>query len=47
MNVTQRNVDLGTACQMKPSSSKLALVQVGPGTPMGELRRRYRQPVRL
>ena len=47
MNVTQRDRDLGTAYAMKPSTSRTELTEVGRGTPMGELLRRYWHPVGL
>ena len=40
-------VDTGTAYGKPPPTSKLDLAQVGPGTPMGELLRRYWHPVGL
>ena len=47
MNITQRDRDLGTAYAMKPSTTRTELTQVGRGTPMGELLRRYWHPVGL
>ncbi|WP_313802292.1 Rieske 2Fe-2S domain-containing protein [Sphingobium sp.] len=41
---TEREIDTGTAYGLKPRSYKVELVEVGPGTPMGELMRRYWQP---
>lgn len=38
-------VDSGTAYGMTPPTYREELVEVGPGTPMGELMRRYWQPV--
>jgi nitrite reductase/ring-hydroxylating ferredoxin subunit len=40
----QNNIDTGTAYGMKPATYKSNLVEVGRGTPMGELMRRYWQP---
>lgn len=40
-------IDVGTAYGMKPRAYKKELVEVGPGTPMGELMRRYWQPFAL
>ena len=45
MNITQRDRDLGTAYAMRPSASRIELTEVGRGTPMGELLRRYWQPI--
>jgi phenylpropionate dioxygenase-like ring-hydroxylating dioxygenase large terminal subunit len=42
-----RAIDVGTAYELKPSTSRLALAHVGRGTPMGELLRRYWHPVGL
>lgn len=39
-----REMDTGTAYGMKPATYRAELVEVGPGTPMGELMRRYWQP---
>ena len=47
MNITQRDRDLGTAYAMKPSTTRTELTEVGRGTPMGELLRRYWHPVGL
>jgi phenylpropionate dioxygenase-like ring-hydroxylating dioxygenase large terminal subunit len=47
MSVTQRPRDEGTAYEMRKSAFKADLVQVGRGTPMGELLRRYWHPVGL
>jgi phenylpropionate dioxygenase-like ring-hydroxylating dioxygenase large terminal subunit len=40
----EQKFDTGTAYGMKPREYKKNLVEVGPGTPMGELMRRYWQP---
>ena len=40
MSRTQRSRDEGTAYEMRESAFKADLVQVGRGTPMGELLRR-------
>lgn len=40
-------IDTGTAYGMKPRTYRTELVEVGPGTPMGELMRRYWQPFAL
>ena len=47
MNITQRDRDLGTAYAMKPSTTRTELTEVGRGTPMGELLRRYWHPIGL
>jgi hypothetical protein len=47
MNITQRDRDLGTAYAMRPSGSRTELTEVGRGTPMGELLRRYWHPIGL
>jgi nitrite reductase/ring-hydroxylating ferredoxin subunit len=47
MNITQRDRDLGTAYAMRPSASRTELTEVGRGTPMGELLRRYWHPIGL
>jgi phenylpropionate dioxygenase-like ring-hydroxylating dioxygenase large terminal subunit len=47
MNITQRDRDLGTGYAMKPSVSRTELTEVGRGTPMGELLRRYWHPIGL
>ena len=47
MNITQRDRDLGTAYAMRPSATRTELTEVGRGTPMGELLRRYWHPVGL
>ena len=47
MNITQRDRDLGTAYAKKPSAYRPELTEVGRGTPMGELLRRYWHPVGL
>src|SRR3979490_1473076 len=47
MTITQPDRDLGTAYATKPSSYRKELTEVGPGTPMGELLRRYWHPVGL
>lgn len=39
-----RDIDTGTAYGMKPITANKRLTEVGPGTPMGELMRRYWQP---
>jgi nitrite reductase/ring-hydroxylating ferredoxin subunit len=44
MSSNGSNIDTGTAYGMKPSTYIAKLVEVGPGTPMGELMRRYWQP---
>jgi phenylpropionate dioxygenase-like ring-hydroxylating dioxygenase large terminal subunit len=44
---TQRSRDEETAYEMRVSAFKVDLVQVGRGTPMGELLRRYWHPVGL
>lgn len=43
-DIDERHIDTGTAYGMKPSTYKANLVEVGPGTPMGELMRRYWHP---
>jgi phenylpropionate dioxygenase-like ring-hydroxylating dioxygenase large terminal subunit len=45
--MTQRQIDQGTAYGRKPAHSNKLLTEVGPGKPMGELFRRYWQPVAL
>ena len=40
-------VDTGTAYGQPPPSYKKELTEVGPGTPMGELMRRYWHPIGL
>ena len=47
MSSTQRSRDEETAYEMRESAFKADLVQVGRGTPMGELLRRYWHPVGL
>ena len=47
MNITQRDRDLGTAYAMRPSTTRTELTEVGRGTPMGELLRRYWHPIGL
>ena len=47
MNITQRDRDLGTAYAMRPSATRTELTEVGRGTPMGELLRRYWHPMGL
>jgi phenylpropionate dioxygenase-like ring-hydroxylating dioxygenase large terminal subunit len=47
MNVTERDRDLGTAYAMRPSATRTELTEVGRGTPMGELLRRYWHPIGL
>jgi phenylpropionate dioxygenase-like ring-hydroxylating dioxygenase large terminal subunit len=47
MNITQRDRDLGTAYAMGPSTTRTELTEVGRGTPMGELLRRYWHPIGL
>lgn len=42
-----REIDVGTAYDMKPSTWDAALTEVSRGTPMGELMRRYWHPVGL
>lgn len=44
MTQEQETIDNGTAYGMAPREYKSHLVEVGPGTPMGELMRRYWQP---
>ncbi|MGH6981615.1 MAG: hypothetical protein ACREFC_10445, partial [Stellaceae bacterium] len=45
MTGTHRPIDSGTAYGRKPAQSNKLLTEIGPGTPMGELFRRYWQPV--
>jgi hypothetical protein len=40
-------LDTGTAYNKRPPESNLTMTQVGPGTPMGELLRRYWHPIGL
>jgi phenylpropionate dioxygenase-like ring-hydroxylating dioxygenase large terminal subunit len=47
MDTTGTGLDHGTAYDMKPASCKTELTEVGRGTPMGELLRRYWHPVGL
>lgn len=47
MSTTSQSRDEGTAYEKPPATSKNELVQVGRGTPMGELLRRYWHPVGL
>ena len=47
MNISQRDRDLGTAYAMRPAATRTELTEVGRGTPMGELLRRYWHPVGL
>ena len=47
MTITQRDRDLGTGYAMRPSDTRTELTEVGRGTPMGELLRRYWHPVGL
>jgi hypothetical protein len=47
MQITQQDRDIGTGYAMKPSTSRSELTEVGRGTPMGELLRRYWHPVGL
>ena len=47
MTGTPRPIDQGTAYGRKPAQSNKLLTEVGPGRPMGELMRRYWQPVAL
>ncbi len=47
MSISQRARDEGTAYEMRNPAFKPELVQVGRGTPMGELLRRYWHPVGL
>jgi phenylpropionate dioxygenase-like ring-hydroxylating dioxygenase large terminal subunit len=44
---TNREIDTGTAYGRKPAHSNKLLTEVGPGKPIGELFRRYWQPVAL
>ena len=44
-DVPTRDVPQGTAYGRPAQHPEAALTQVGPGTPMGELMRRYWQPV--
>lgn len=44
MPSTGSNIDVGTAYGLKPLTYNKRLAEVGPGTPMGELMRRYWQP---
>jgi hypothetical protein len=43
MGSNGRSIDTGTAYGLKPPTYNTKLVEVGPGTPMGELMRRYWQ----
>ena len=43
-DASTREIDTGTAYGMKPATYKANLVEVGAGTPMGELMRRYWHP---
>ena len=45
MSVTERNLDTGTGYGRRPGTYIRELTEVGPGTPMGELLRRYWHPV--
>jgi nitrite reductase/ring-hydroxylating ferredoxin subunit len=45
MTGTKASIDQGTAYGRKPAQSNKMLTEVGPGKPMGELFRRYWQPV--
>ena len=47
MSITQQDRDLGTAYALRPPSTRTELTEVGRGTPMGELLRRYWHPVGL
>ena len=47
MNITPRDCDLGTACVMGPAATRTELIEVGRGTPMGDLLRRYWHPIGL
>ena len=47
MNVVHRDDAGGSAYDLKPSTYKAEFTEVGRGTPMGELLRRYWQPVAL
>src|ERR1700730_16217979 len=47
INPTQRDRDLGPAYAMRPPASRTELTEVGRGTPMGELLRRYWHPIGL
>ena len=44
MSSNGHSIDTGTAYGLKPPTYKANLVEVGQGTPMGELMRRYWQP---
>ncbi|MFV0525025.1 MAG: Rieske 2Fe-2S domain-containing protein [Acidimicrobiales bacterium] len=44
---SDRQIDTGTAYGMTPGTHDAELTEVGPGTPMGELLRRYWHPVGL
>lgn len=44
MDTANANLDVGTAYGRKPATYRKELVEVGAGTPMGELMRRYWQP---
>ena len=46
-NKLNNEIDTGTAYGIKPATYNKRLVEVGPGTPMGELMRRYWQPCAL
>ena len=46
-SVSPRPIDVGTGYGRKPSTSLSQLTDVGPGTPMGALMRRYWHPVGL
>ena len=47
MSMTHLPPHKGTAYEMKPSTYIASLTEVGRGTPMGELLRRYWHPVGL
>ena len=47
MSITQQDRDLGTAYALRPPTTRTELTEVGRGTPMGELLRRYWHPVGL
>src|SRR5689334_2913121 len=47
MNDATRALDTGTAYGRPPRTHDRTLTEVGPGTPMGELMRRYWHPVGL
>ena len=47
VHANERTLDIGTAYARKPSTYDAGLTEVGRGTPMGELMRRYWHPVGL